>query len=56
MLLLLDEKQQTLERWNDKTTLREPGVGFSDQRRTNLGDRFFDVFAMRNFHLRLLGY
>ncbi len=55
ILLLLDEKQQTLERWNDKTILREPGVGFSDQRSTNVGDRFFDVFAMRNFPLRLLG-
>ena len=55
MLLLLDEKQQTLERWNDKTILSEPGVDFSDQRSTNVGDRFFDVFAMRNFPLRLLG-
>ena len=54
-LLLLDEKRHTPERWNDKAPLREPEVGFSDQRSTNVGDRFFDVFAMRKFHLRLLG-
>ena len=40
MLLLLDEKRHTLERWNDKAPLREPEVGFSDQRSTNVGDRY----------------
>ena len=55
ILLLLDEKQQTLGRWNDKTTLREPGVGFRDQRSPNWGDRFYDVFAMRNVPLRFRG-
>ena len=53
MLLLLDEKRHTLERWNDKAPLRETRLA-SAIREAPMWVIAFDVFAMRNFPLRLL--